>query len=212
MTRRTLAAFALALLAAAGPACAQDKEEWISLFDGKTLDGWKVNNISGKSKWEVIDGAMCGSGESSMIVTEKGGFKNFKVRAEVKINDKGNSGLYFRSTANPGFADGYECQINATHADPIRTGSIYQWVHVFDAANKPDEWYTQEIEVRDLDWRGQVVTSILVRVDGKILFQFLDHTREFKTGHFAFQQHDPGSKVCIRKVEVMPLPDTTPGK
>lgn len=216
MIRRLFAAPLLAglfALVAAGDAHAQEGE-WISLFDGKSLDGWVVNNFTGKSKWEVVDGQLCGSGTASMIATEKGDFKNFRFRAEIKINDKGNSGMYFRCpTAKPAFTDGYECQINSSHADPIRTGSIYTWVHIYDQLVPPDTWFTQEVEVQDINYRGKIATSILVRVNGKLLYQFIDHTRQFgPAGHFAFQQHDPGSKVCIRKVEVMPLPDKTPGK
>ena len=44
-------------------------------------------------------------------------------------------------------------------------------------------------------------------MDGNELYEYLDFARTFKEGHFAFQQHDPGSKVSIRKVEVMPLAD-----
>ncbi len=212
----TLAAALTAALVLAGglTASARDTEKeegWVSLFNGKSLDGWsKVGNE--QSTWEVKDGALCGSGPSSMLVTDKGGFKNFRFRAEVKINDHGNSGMYFRAAAKPSFTDGYECQINSTHADPIRTGSIYTQVHIFEELVPPDTWFTQEVEVEDINYRGKLVTSIKVKVNDKLLYQFLDYTRPFKEGHFAFQQHDPGSKVCIRKAEVMPLPDKTPGK
>jgi hypothetical protein len=47
-----------------------------------------------------------------------------------------------------------------------------------------------------------------VKINGETLYEFLDYDRTFKEGHFAFQQHDPGSKVCIRKVEVQELPET----
>lgn len=183
------------------------EQGWISLFDGKSLDGWEVVEFPDKpTKWEVVDGQLCGSGEASMLVSTKGPFKNFRFRAEVKINDKGNSGMYFRTTRRPGFTDGYEAQVNATHADPIKTGSLYTMVHLFKAAHKPDEFFTQEIECKDATYRGKTVTSIKVSVNGEVLYETLDYTRAFTEGHFAFQQHDPGSKVCIRKVEVMPLP------
>ena len=69
--------------------------EWVSLFDGKTLEGWeKVGNQ--ESVWEVKDGSINGSGPASMLVCTKGPYKNFRYRAEIKINDRGNSGLYFR--------------------------------------------------------------------------------------------------------------------
>jgi hypothetical protein len=182
-----------------------EEKDWVALFDGKTMDGWeKVGND--KSVWEVSEGALCGSGPASMLVCTKGPYKNFRYRAEIKINDKGNSGLYFRTTRKPTFSDGYEAQIDSTHRDPIRTGSLYGLCHVYKRLVEPDTWFKYEIEVRDDVWRSKPVTRIKVTVDGNELYEYLDFAQTFKAGHFAFQQHDPGSKVCIRKVEVMELP------
>lgn len=182
------------------------EENWTTLFDGKTLEGWE--QVGGKtSKWEVVDGAIQGSGDGSMLVCTTGPYKNFKYRAEVRINDKGNSGLYFRTSRKPGFLDGYEAQIDSTHSDPIRTGSIYGMCHVYKQLVKPGEWFTYELEVRDDEWRGRELTRIKVTVDGNELYEFMDFDKTFKEGHFAFQQHDPGSHVDIRKVEVLPLKD-----
>ena len=207
LSRLTLSALAFSMLFTCSNANAQDNDnQWVSLFDGETLYGWeKVGNE--KSVWEVKDGAISGSGPASMLVCTKGPFKNFRYRAEVKINDKGNSGLYFRTTRKPGFTDGYEAQIDSTHTDPIRTGSLYGMCHVYQQHVKPDTWFTYDLEVRDDVWRGRDVTRIKITVDGNELYEFLDFEKTFKQGHFAFQQHDPGSKVNIRKVEVMPLAD-----
>ena len=142
-----------------------------------------------------------------MLVCTKGPYKNFRYRAEVQINDGGNSGLYFRATRKPTFSDGYEAQIDSTHRDPIRTGSLYGLCHVYRQIIKPDTWFTYELEVRDDIWRGRPMTRIKISIDGNELYEYLDFAPAFKDGHFAFQQHDPGSKVCIRKVEVQPLAD-----
>ena len=183
--------------------------EWVSLFDGKTLQGWeKVGNS--KSVWEVKDGALCGSGPASMLVCTKGPYRNFLYHAEVKINDKGNSGLYFRTTRKPGFSNGYEAQIDSTHSDPIRTGSLYGMCHVYKDLVAPGEWFTYDLEVRDDVWRGRNLTRIKITIDGNELYEFLDFEQTFKKGYFAFQQHDPGSKVCIRKIKVKALPDKAP--
>ena len=207
--RTVLPRFALSVvtilfaLIAAAPAAEPD---WTPLFDGKSLDGWeKVGRPD--SVWEVKDGALSGSGGASMLVCTKGPYKNFRYRAEVKINDGGNSGLYFRTTAKPTFSDGYEAQIDSTHRDPIRTGSLYGFSHVYKQLVKPDVWFNYEVEVRDDVWRGRPMTRIKITVDGNELYEYLDFAKTFKDGHFAFQQHDPGSKVSIRKVEVMPLAD-----
>lgn len=181
--------------------------KWTPLFDGKTMEGWEKVGKDETSKWEITDGAIAGSGGASMIVCTKGPYKNFKYRAEVKINDKGNSGLYFRCSRKPGFTDGYEAQIDSTHTDPIRTGSLYGMCHVYKRVVEPDTWFTYELEVRDDVWRGKEVTRIKITVNGDELYEYLDFAKTFKDGYFAFQQHDPGSKVLIRKVEVMELPD-----
>lgn len=179
---------------------------WIPLFDGKSLDGWeKVGQEA--SVWEVKNGALSGSGPASMLVSTKGPYKNFRYRAEIKINDGGNSGMYFRAARKPSFTDGYEAQIDSTHRDPIRTGSIYGMCHVYRQLVKPDTWFNYELEVRDDVWRGRKMTRIKVTVDGTELYEYLDFAQTFKEGHFAFQQHDPGSRVEIRKVEVLPLPN-----
>jgi hypothetical protein len=211
LTIHRFAVFAVALLATlcSTNAWAQDADareaEWVSLFDGETLDGWEKVGGGEKSVWEVKDGAISGSGEASMLVTTTGPYKNFRYRCEIKINDKGNSGLYFRTTPKPGFTDGYEAQIDSTHSDPIRTGSIYGMCHVYKQLVEPDTWFTYEIEVRDDVWRGREMTRIKVTVDGNELYEYLDFDKTFGEGHFAFQQHDPGSRVDIRKVEVLKL-------
>jgi hypothetical protein len=205
--------FSLAILAvltgfSSPPALAQDAA-WVSLFDGKTMGGWeKIGKDT--STWEVKDGALSGSGDASMLVCTKGPYRNFRYRAEVRINDKGNSGLYFRTTRKPGFTDGYEAQIDSTHTDPIRTGSLYGMCHVYKRLVEPDTWFKYEIEVRDDVWRGRAVNRIMITVNDDELYEYLDFDQTFKEGHFAFQQHDPGSRVSIRKVEVMELPAKAP--
>lgn len=182
------------------------EKKWVSLFDGKTLDRWEKVG-SDESHWEVKDGAITGTGKPSMLVCTEGPYKNFRYRAEVKINDGGNSGLYFRTTRRPGFLDGYEAQIDSTHTDPIRTGSLYGFCHVYSQLAKPDTWFNYEIEVRDDVWRGREITRIKVTVNDQELYEYLDFAKTYPAGHFAFQQHDPGSIVQIRNIKVMPLDD-----
>jgi len=213
MKRRWMAAAWLALgWMAPTRAPAQDPGPsggWVSLFDGKTLGGWESVPLAGKtSKWEVKDGVIEGTGEQSMLFSPRGDYRNFRYRAEVKINDKGNSGMYVRAPKEATFTKGYEIQVNSTHSDPIKTGSLYTLVHLFKAPTPPDTWFTQEIEVQDVNYRGKVVTKFRISVDGQVLYEYLDHDRLWGAGHFAFQQHDPGSRVWIRKVEVMELPAT----
>jgi Domain of Unknown Function (DUF1080) len=215
MKRRRWMATALVALGCVAPALvagadkADSETGWVSLFDGKTLSGWLPLPLGKQAtKWEVKDGVLEGSGSPSMLFSPKGDYKNFKYRAEVKINDKGNSGMYVRTPKGATFMNGYEIQVNATHGDPIKTGSLYTLVHLEKAVVPPDTWFTQEIDVSDVMYRGKMVTKFRISVNGELLFEYLDHNRLWKEGHFAFQQHDPGSKVSIRKIEVLELPPT----
>lgn len=199
----SLATFCLASFATETNAQDADKK-WTTLFDGKSMEGWeKVGRED--SHWEVKDGALVGTGEASMLVNTSGPYTNFKYRAELRINDGGNSGVYFRTKRKPGFLDGYEAQVDSTHTDPIRTGSLYGFCHIYPQLVKPGDWFTYEIEVKDDVWRGREMTRIKITVDGRELYEYLDFAKTYGPGHFAFQQHDPGSIVEIRKVEVMPM-------
>jgi len=197
-------------IAVPGFALAQEGS-WVPIFDGKSLDGWTVLELSktpGGSRWQVKDGVIEGSGLQSMLFSPRGDYKNFRFRAELKINDGGNSGMYIRTPKEATFSKGYEIQVNSTHKDPIKTGSVYTYVHVYKQLVPPDTFFTQEVEAQDVNYRGKMVTRIKVWVNGELLYEFQDHDRSWTEGHFAFQQHDPGSRVTIRKVEVMELPET----
>ena len=175
---------------------------WVSLFNGKDLQGWEAYNGRGKTElgttWKVEDGVIHGSGPTSHLFTPKGDYTNFRYRCEIKIADKGNSGMYFRTAKGRGFPRGYEAQVNSTHSDPLRTGTLYGFVPVRDNLVPPDTWFTQEVEA--------VGNHIIIKVNGRKVVDYVDPKNTYKKGFFAFQQHDPGSQVWIRKVEVQELP------
>jgi hypothetical protein len=181
---------------------------WTSLFDGKTLSGWATADGT-PGNWVVEDGVIKGSGPASHLFSPRGDYTNFRFRAELKINDGGNSGMYFRTAKGPGFPRGYEAQVNSTHRDPVKTGSVYNMVLIRKMLVPPDTWFTQEVE--------DVGNRITVRVNGEELYEFVDRGGEnrgatYTRGHFAFQQHDPGSRVEVRKIEVMELPEPRRGR
>jgi hypothetical protein len=69
-----------------------------------------------------------------MLFSPRGDYKNFRYRVELKINDHGNSSMHIRTPKEATFTKGYkgyEIQVNSTHGDPIKTGSVYTYVHVF---------------------------------------------------------------------------------
>src|SRR5262249_6237896 len=138
--------------------------------------------------WQIKDGMIVGGGPASHLFSEIEA-DNFRYRVEAKINDKGNSGQYFRTKFEPGFPHGYEAQINATHSDPIKTGSLYpaftklsdedrkKIVVMNDAPNKPDEFFTQEV-FADGD-------HIQIFVNGKQTVDYNDTKNTYTKGHFA---------------------------
>jgi hypothetical protein len=176
-----------------------DDKDWAQLFNGKDLKGWKTHPAD-KAKWEVKDGILTGSGRAGHLFSERGDYENFRYRVEAKINDGGNSGQYFRTQFGPSFPKGYEAQINSTHSDPVRTGSLYNFVPVKEMLVKPDEWFTQEV-IADGN-------HIIIKVNAKTTVDFVDKKNTYKKGHFALQQHDPGTVVQFRKIEVKELPSS----
>jgi hypothetical protein len=158
--------------------------------------------------WQIKDGMIVGGGPASHIFTDTEA-DNFQYRVEAKINDKGNSGQYFRAKFGPGFPQGYEAQINASHSDPIRTGSLYpsfgklgpedrkQICVMNTAPHKPDEFFTQEVIAEG--------NHIQIFVNGKKTVDYTDPNNTYTKGHFALQGHDPGSVMTFKKVEYKPL-------
>jgi Domain of Unknown Function (DUF1080) len=116
-----LASFALAMLtlSLAGLLTARaelpkpekfDDSGFVTIFDGKSLDGWKVSAKTGHSnkskntsggKWEAKDGVMLGSqdipGNGGIIITEKA-YGDFEVILEMNNDFGPDSGLFLRST------------------------------------------------------------------------------------------------------------------
>jgi len=170
----------------------------------------KKDGSAGKevTLWQIKDGMIVGGGPASHIFTDVEA-EDFHYRVEAKINDKGNSGQYFRTKFGPGFPQGYEAQINATHGDQIRTGSLYpsfgklsdadrkKILVMKDAPNKPNEFFTQEVIAEG--------NHIQIFVNGKQTVDFADSNKTYMKGHFALQGHDPGSVMTFKKVEYRPI-------
>jgi hypothetical protein len=184
---------------------------WVQLFNGKDLTGWKTHPKS-PGKWRVEDGAIVSGGKDvSHLFSERGDYENFHYRIEAKINDKGNSGQYFRAKFAPGYPPGYEAQINSTFPpDPQRTGSLYNLARVTEMLVPPDTWFTQEVIAKG--------NHIQILLNGKKVVDYKDEKNRFTRGHFALQQHGAykdnksgqvyETVLHVRKIEVKELPAT----
>lgn len=171
-------------------------DEWKPMFDGSTLDGWKANEHP--ESWTVKNGAITGDGPASHLFWMKEKCVNCEFKAEVKINHGGNSGMYFRTAFGPGFPRGYEAQVDNTHADPVRTGSLYNFVKVFEQLIPDDTWWTQRIIVQG--------NHIQIFVNDKMTVDFTDEKNTFTGGYLALQQHNAGSVVEFKNLTMRHLP------
>ncbi len=211
---KKLAMVMVALCILAGMARAEDKDGWVTILDEKTFKDWtvmpgkagvKVEDSEGlkkfdKGQWSFKDGVLKGEGDVSHIFSPRDDYENFHYKAEIKISDKGNSGQYFRVKKANGFPPGYEAQINSTHGDPKRTGSLYNFKNVTEMLVPPDTWFTQEV-IADGN-------HIIIKVNDKVTVNFVDEKKTYTKGSFCFQQHNLGSVVEIKNVQVKELPAT----
>ncbi len=183
--------------------------DFVDLFDGKSLDGWKINE--NPKSWAIEDGCLVCQGDRSHLfyVGDKKPFKNFHFKADVKTMPNSNAGIYFHTAfQDEGWPKkGFECQVNNSYkGDPRRTSSLYSVKDVLEPAAKDNEWYTQEIIVQ-----GKQIT---LKVNGKTLVEYTepkdqeagkDFERKLGEGTFALQAHDPGSKVYFKNLMVKRL-------
>lgn len=169
---------------------------WIKMFDGKTLDGWKANQ--NPESWTAKDGMIIGDGEKSHLFWMVRQCTNCEFKADVKISDGGNSGMYFRTAFGPGFPKGYEVQVNSTHKDPVRTGSLYNFVKIYKQLVPPDTWFNQLVIARG--------NHIIIEVNHKKVVDFVDEKNTYTSGYLALQQHNKGSVVMYKNLMMKPLP------
>ncbi len=199
------------LVCAAAGAAEPDGPGWVTIFDGKSLEGWKINEQP--DTWKLQDGMLVAHGERSHIfyVGDDKPFVNFELKVEVKAAPHSNGGIYFHSrfqeTGWPKY--GHEAQVNNTYdTDPKKSGSLYGIVDVTEQHIPDDTWWTEHVVVK-----GRHIT---ISLNDKVV---VDHEepenqpafsdefeRRLGSGTFALQGHDPGSTVYYRNIRVKRLP------
>ena len=222
---------ALCMLASA----AADEVGFISIFNGKDLTGWKSNEET-PGCFTLEDGAIKVSGGRAHLfyvgADGKAAFTDFELKLKVKTMPKANGGVYFHSVyEDKGWpSKGFECQVNSTHKDPKKTGSLYGVVNVLvlapgekappgsleshevdKAPNTDGEWFDYHIIVK-----GKTIT---VKVNGETTVEWTEPEgfdpakalkgmpgRKLGSGTFAIQGHDPESTAYYKDIRVK-LPD-----
>jgi len=212
---------------------------FVSLFDGKTLDGWKVGDNA--EVFRVRDGEIqmeCTNHRPAHIfyVGDVNGhsFKNFDLKVDVLTFPYANSGIYFHTEyQESGWPNhGIECQVDNSHSDWRRTGSLWgikniSWgpetpgpgnkepVEIFPQPPVVDNvWYTQEVIYEN--------GAVTVKLNDKVVVEYTipdaDTEHKIATGNtwlprgtFALQGHPPlpgkASKVSFKNIRVKILPD-----
>jgi hypothetical protein len=199
-------------------------QDWISLFDGKTLRGW--NPSENKGTWQIEAGALVSKGPRSHLFytgeVNRHDFKNFELSADVKTTPGSNSGIYFHTeyqeTGWP--AKGYECQvINSNpkvkpgeYVEHKMTGSLYAIRNVWKAPVEDEVWFNYRIVVQ-----GKTIQTY---INGELMIDYTEPDNPFRpedkkgrllsSGTFALQAHDPKSVVYYKNIKVKALPDDMP--
>lgn len=207
--------FSLAILAIACQESTISNSEpeapWVALFDGKSLDNWKVSDNPESVRYE--DGAIVVNGTRAHAFyngdVQDHNFKNFEFKAQVMTTPGSNSGIYFHTEFQPeGWPDkGYEVQVNNSQSDWRRTGSLYSIQDVKETYVKDNEWYTEYIKV--------VGKRVIIKINDIVVVDYTEpeeplrdegSQRLISSGTFALQAHDPNSKVYYKDIMVRPLP------
>jgi len=171
---------------------------WTEDDDDLEALGWTT---TGDAFWTLEDGVLTGEGPMGHLFSPRADYRNFEVRARVKISEGGNSGLYVRVQPTEGWPDGYEAQINSSFADPQKTGSLYNLAPVKTGLVSPDTWFDYDVTCRE-DSGG---TRVVIKVNGVVFADFLDTEERYGPGHIALQQHHDGSVVEVKELRVREL-------
>ncbi|WP_018611495.1 3-keto-disaccharide hydrolase [Segetibacter koreensis] len=203
----------IALFLISSSAFAQQPGGWISLFDGKSLDNWKVGQNA--ATFTVENGSIVAHGETAHLFymgdVKNHDFKNFEFKADVMTTPGSNSGIYFHTQyQESGWpSKGYEVQVNNSHTDWRRTGSLYSVQDVKEVYVKDNVWFTEYIKVEG--------KRVIIKINDKTVVDYTEPEnvqrpadmagRVISDGTFALQGHDPKSKVYFKNIMVKPLND-----
>lgn len=208
---RSIISTTFAFLAAASMnlIAADIEDGFVPLMDGKTFNGWKTQTENADT-WKIEEGAFVTKGNMNHLfyVGDEQPFKNFELKVDVKTEAGSNGGIYFHTKYQErGWPRaGFECQVNNSQSDWIKTGSLYGLVNVSQPLALDWQWYTQHIIVQ-----GNKVT---VKVDGRIVLEYneppgaqpgKEYSRKISEGTFALQAHDPKSVIRYKNIRVKRL-------
>ena len=185
--------------------------KWISLFDGKSIANWRVG-VNAET-FSVDSGMIIVHGKTAHLFyigdVLNHTFKNFELKVDVMTYPGANSGIYFHTVYQESSwpTKGYEVQVNNSHTDWRRTGSLYAIEDVKEVYVKDYEWYTEYIKVEG--------KRVIIKINDKTVVDYTEPEnvkrdagnaqRVISSGTFALQGHDPNSIVHFKNILVKPL-------
>jgi len=175
------------------------QQGWISLFDGRSLFGWNVPDVS---NWHVEDGAIVAdSGGKSLLLTPFE-LDDFELRCDFHLAVGGNSGIFLRTAENPASpaTDTYELNICASHPTH-KTGSLVGRFVAENVAAVEGEWHQFRVLCEG--------PKIQVWLDEKSIVDFVDTSESIRfTGKLGLQMNEGRAayrNVCVRPLKFRPL-------
>ena len=181
-----------------------------SLFNGKDLTGWKAS--ANPDSFKVENGAIVANavGQPSHLFYDGAvgnhAFQDFDLRLDVVARYRSNGGVYVMTEFQPqGFpGKGFEIQVNNSHSDRIRTGSLYHVVDLSNIPGKDDEWIPMEIKGQGdtitIALKGQEVVRWTQPADWPGAYD--TPGRKIGPGTIAFQSHDLYSVTAYSNIRV----------
>jgi hypothetical protein len=198
-----VAVAAIALAACTNGVNASQSDGWISLFDGRTLNGWRASE--NPATFTVQNGEIVVHGPRAHLFYDgpvnNHSFRDFELKADVMTKPGANSGIFIRTDFQPeGWpSKGYEVQVNNSQSDWRRTGSRYA-VRDVREAGKDNEWFTMHVRVQGR--RVQIHVNDRETVD---YTEPADSATRLTGSTIALQGHDPGSEVHYKNIFIRPL-------
>jgi hypothetical protein len=204
----------------------EKKEGWKLLFDGKSMDNWKMFNGGEVTGWKIVDGILENSGVGSDhggdIVTKKQ-YENFELYVEWKVAPESNSGVFYHvqeGVTSAIYESGPEYQLIDDKGWPDKLAA-YQYSGSNYAMDAPqgaevvpiDEWNTTRIIVKNPHvehWlNGKKVVEYNLwsdewkahKAEGK--WKDAPHYGEAKKGHIGLQDH--GGLTMFRNFKIREL-------
>jgi 3-keto-disaccharide hydrolase len=183
---------------------------YVSLFNGKDLTGWKASANPDSFKVENSAVVANAAGQASHLFYDgpvgNHSFQDFDLRLDVLARYRSNGGVYVMTEFQPqGFpGKGFEIQVNNSHSDRIRTGSLYHVVDLSNIPGKDDEWIPMEIKAQ--------ANTITVTLKGQEVVRWTQPAewpgaydtpgRKIGPGTIAFQSHDTYSVTAYSNIRV----------